>query len=95
MLMPLLALFLLLCLSFLVYLPGLGGPFFLDDFAAIAAIENYGGIKDWETFKLFVFGMECGKLISAPPQRCPHIRPDMGHLTFRPLFQKLSFLNPL
>jgi len=54
--MPILALIFILCLSILVYLPGLDGPFFLDDFATLVALDDYGGVHDWETFRLFVFG---------------------------------------
>jgi len=38
------------------YLPGLDGPFLLDDFGSIAPLGNLGGVVDWMTFKAFVFG---------------------------------------
>ncbi|MDJ0748565.1 MAG: hypothetical protein QNJ11_03720 [Woeseiaceae bacterium] len=44
----------------LVYLPGLSGPFLLDDFGSVAAMGNYGGVRDWETFKSFVFNGHAG-----------------------------------
>ncbi len=60
--LPVTVLFSLLVLSFLVYFPGLNGPFLLDDFGPVAALDKYGGIHDWETFRLFVFGDKSGPL---------------------------------
>ncbi|OGT33666.1 MAG: hypothetical protein A2W28_03055 [Gammaproteobacteria bacterium RBG_16_51_14] len=54
--------FSLLVLTFLVYLPGLDGPFLFDDFGSVAALDKYGGIYDWESFRLFVFGDHTGPL---------------------------------
>jgi tetratricopeptide (TPR) repeat protein len=48
------ALVLLLCAF--VYWPGLGGPFLFDDFGSIADLGNLGGVRDWFTFKAYVFG---------------------------------------
>ncbi len=42
------------------YWPGLSGPFLFDDFGSIAALGNYGGVTDWETFKSFVFRGHAG-----------------------------------
>ncbi len=42
------------------YWPGLAGPFMLDDFGSLAALGDRGGIRDWETFKAFVFGGHAG-----------------------------------
>ena len=42
------------------YWAGLGGPFLFDDFGSIAALGNYGGVTDWETFKSFVFRGHAG-----------------------------------
>jgi tetratricopeptide (TPR) repeat protein len=42
------------------YWKGLGGPFLFDDFGSIAAMGNYGGVTDWETFKQFVFRGHAG-----------------------------------
>ncbi|MEJ2275086.1 MAG: hypothetical protein P8Y01_11010 [Woeseiaceae bacterium] len=42
------------------YWKGLGGPFLFDDFGSIAAMGNYGGVVDWETFKQFVFRGHAG-----------------------------------
>ena len=42
------------------YWPGLDGPYLLDDFGSIAPLGDYGGIVDWQTFKLFVFGGNAG-----------------------------------
>jgi tetratricopeptide (TPR) repeat protein len=46
--------------AIIVYLPGLHGPFVLDDFGAIAALGNSGGISSWETFSAYVFGGYAG-----------------------------------
>ena len=46
----------------LAYWPGLGGPFLMDDFGTIAKLGDYGGVTDWETLKLFVFGRDTGAL---------------------------------
>lgn len=42
------------------YWPGLAGPFMLDDYGSIAALGDRGGVKNWETFKAFVFGGHSG-----------------------------------
>jgi len=42
------------------YLPGLNGPFLLDDFGSISPLGNLGGVTDWMTFKAFVFGGHAG-----------------------------------
>jgi hypothetical protein len=42
------------------YWPGLIGPFMLDDYGSIAALGDRGGVKNWETFKAFVFGGHSG-----------------------------------
>jgi tetratricopeptide (TPR) repeat protein len=42
------------------YWPGLSGPFMLDDYNNIAALGNYGGVVDWQTFKSFVLGGQSG-----------------------------------
>ncbi len=45
-----------------VYWPGLAGPFMLDDFGSIANLGDRGGVRDWSTFKAFVFGGHAGPL---------------------------------
>ena len=42
------------------YMPGLAGPFLFDDFGSIKALGDYGGVRDWESFILFVFGGNAG-----------------------------------
>ena len=42
------------------YWSGLGGPFLFDDFGSIAALGNYGGVSDWESFQQFVFRGHAG-----------------------------------
>lgn len=44
----------------LAYWPGLEGPFVFDDFGSIGALGDLGGVKDWATFKAFVFGGHAG-----------------------------------
>ena len=44
----------------LAYLPGLDGPFLLDDFGSIKPLGDFGGVRDWDTFKAFVFGGHAG-----------------------------------
>jgi len=46
----------LVVVTVLAYWPGLQGPFLFDDFGSLAAMGQLGGIKDWYTFKSFVFG---------------------------------------
>jgi hypothetical protein len=46
--------------AILAYWPGLKGPFVLDDLSNISALGNLGGVKDWDTFKAFVFGGAAG-----------------------------------
>lgn len=50
----------LLLATVFAYLPGLSGPFLLDDFGSIAPLGNLGGVHDWMTFKAFVFGGHAG-----------------------------------
>jgi protein O-mannosyl-transferase len=47
---------LVLSLCVLVYWPGLSGPFLFDDYGSLADLGNLGGVRDWFTFKAFVFG---------------------------------------
>lgn len=49
-----------LCLS--VYWPGLAGGFIFDDFPNLAPLGAFGGVKDFETFKSFVFDGFAGPL---------------------------------
>ena len=44
----------------LAYYPGLAGPFLLDDFGSIRPLGDFGGVRDWESFKAFVFGGNAG-----------------------------------
>jgi hypothetical protein len=44
----------------LAYWPGLAGPFMLDDYGVITHLGDRGGVRDWETFKAFVFGGHAG-----------------------------------
>lgn len=46
--------------AIVAYWPGLSGPFMLDDFGSIAALGDYGGVRNWETFKAFVLGGHAG-----------------------------------
>jgi hypothetical protein len=48
--------FLLLSVGVFAYWPGLSGPFLLDDFGTLADLGDLGGVKDWITFKAYVFG---------------------------------------
>ncbi len=50
----------LFLLVIVAYWPGLAGPFVLDDHVSIGAMGNLGGVRDWETFKAFVFGGTAG-----------------------------------
>ena len=40
--------------------PGLQGEFLLDDFLNLRPLGIYGGVSDWETFRLFVFNGTSG-----------------------------------
>jgi len=40
--------------AIIAYWPGLKGPFVLDDLSTISTLGNLGGVRDWETFKVFV-----------------------------------------
>jgi len=53
-------LLLILSLTFLLYLPGISGPFLLDDYPTLVALGNQGGITDLDTFRQFVFGNTSG-----------------------------------
>jgi tetratricopeptide (TPR) repeat protein len=42
------------------YWPGLGGPFVFDDFGSLSALGDRGGVRDWDSFRVFVFGGHAG-----------------------------------
>lgn len=44
----------------IVYCPGLNGPFLFDDYGSIADLGNFGGVTNWENFKIFVLGGHSG-----------------------------------
>ena len=50
----------LLVAALLAYWPGLNGPFLFDDFGSIALLGDKGGVVNWETFRIFVFGGASG-----------------------------------
>ena len=50
----------IMMVAVLVYYPGLAGPFLLDDFGSITPLGDHGGVTDWESFKVFVFGGNAG-----------------------------------
>ena len=51
---------LIILLTLIVYWPGLRGPFLLDDFANLDALGKFGGVRNWETFKLYLLGNTSG-----------------------------------
>ena len=42
------------------YWPALEGAFVLDDFGVLASLGDFGGVRDWDTFKAFVLGGQSG-----------------------------------
>ena len=44
----------------IVYWPALQGPFVFDDFTLLGSLGNFGGVRDWDTFKAFVLGGPAG-----------------------------------
>jgi len=44
----------------LAYWPGLGGPFVFDDLGVVPQLGDLGGVRNWETFRAFVFGGTAG-----------------------------------
>jgi tetratricopeptide (TPR) repeat protein len=54
------ALYLLALLSATCYWPGLSGPFLFDDYANLPALGAFNGVRDWATFKLYLFGNQSG-----------------------------------
>lgn len=44
--------------TYLIYLPGLSGPFLLDDFHNLEPLAYGGGIVSWDAAQAFVFGRE-------------------------------------
>jgi tetratricopeptide (TPR) repeat protein len=46
--------------AIVAYWPGLSGPWLFDDFGSIANLADLGGVRNWETFKAFVFGGTAG-----------------------------------
>ena len=51
---------LVLVATVVAYYPGLAGPFVLDDHASLARLGDFDGVRDWETFKAFVFSGTAG-----------------------------------
>ena len=51
---------LLFLICIVAYLPGLTGPFVLDDFGVVAGLGDRGGVSNWETLRAFVFGGNSG-----------------------------------
>ena len=49
-------LIILLVLSSWIIWPGLSGPFLFDDFGNLNKLGQYGGVKDWQTFRVYLFG---------------------------------------
>lgn len=47
-------------LTAIVYWPGLSGPFLFDDFPNLVALQNSGGVDDWNSARAFVFGNDSG-----------------------------------
>lgn len=45
-----------LIIAAFAYWPGLRGPFLFDDFGTLADLGDLGGVRDWYTFKTYVFG---------------------------------------
>ena len=43
-------------LAITAYWPGLSGPFLFDDFANLNALGKFGGVRDFDTLKLYLFG---------------------------------------
>jgi hypothetical protein len=52
---PALVLALIVGLAVGCYWPGLDGGFLFDDYHNLDALGTYGGVRDWETFRAFVF----------------------------------------
>ena len=52
----------ILALTLAAYWPGLRGGFLFDDQPNLSPLSTYGGVKDWETFKSFVFDGFAGPL---------------------------------
>lgn len=52
---PGLFLFAILGMTWIVYWPGLNGGFLFDDFINLEPLGSFGGVKDWETAKAFIF----------------------------------------
>lgn len=42
------------------YWPALQGPFVLDDFNVLDSLGDFGGVRDWATFKAYVLGGPAG-----------------------------------
>ncbi len=51
-----------LFLTYYVYSPGVVGGFLFDDYPNLQDMGDYGGVKDWESFRAFVFNGHSGPL---------------------------------
>lgn len=52
----------LLCGTFALYYPGLGGPFIFDDVPNLSPLGYAGGVVSWQAVLFFVFGGHAGPL---------------------------------
>ena len=46
--------------TIIAYWPGLQGPFVLDDFNVLDSLGDFGGVRDWATFKAYILGGPAG-----------------------------------
>lgn len=56
------SLYLIIVLTVIIYWSGIAGPFLLDDFHNLQALGNYGGVKNWQDAKRFIFGNGSGPM---------------------------------
>lgn len=56
------ALVAMMALGAMVYWPGLRGGFIFDDYPNLSALGSYGGVRDWQAVKEFVFSGFAGPL---------------------------------
>lgn len=50
----------ILLVAIAAYWPGLVGPFVFDDLSNVSKLGDLGGVRNWDTFKAFVFGGTSG-----------------------------------
>lgn len=82
---------LLLIAIFALYWPGLEGSFLFDDYPNLESLGYLGGVRDWETFRAFVFSGWSGPT-GRPLSLASFLLDDNTWPSYAPWFKKTNLL---